>query len=78
MVRIVTHFPYIDCCGCSTRLLVLLNTYLASNRCYSGVDISIGIATAIPQSVQAQKVLINTLVYLVYDYYNSSAMKEVD
>jgi hypothetical protein len=33
---------------------------------------------AIPQSVQTQNVVINTLVYLVYGYYNSSAMKEVD
>jgi hypothetical protein len=33
---------------------------------------------AIPQSVQTQKVVINTLVYLVYGYYNSSTMKEVD
>jgi hypothetical protein len=56
-----------------------LNTDLSSDRCYSGVDISIGVAIAIPQSVQTQKVVINTLVYLVYDgYYNSSTMKEVD
>jgi hypothetical protein len=55
-----------------------LNTDLSSDRCYSGVDISIGIAIAIPQSVQMQKVVINTLVYLVYGYYNSSTMEEVD
>jgi hypothetical protein len=30
---------------------------------------------AIPQSVQTQKVDINTLVYLVYGYYNSSTKK---
>jgi hypothetical protein len=70
--------PYIDYCGCSTRLLTLLNTDLSCDRCYSGVDISIGIAIAIPQSVQTQKVVINTRVYLVYGYYNSSTMKEVD
>ena len=28
--------------------------------------------------VQTQKVLINTLVHLVYDYYNSSTIKERD
>jgi hypothetical protein len=33
--------PYIDYCGCSTRLLTLLNTDLSSNRCYSGVDIEL-------------------------------------
>jgi hypothetical protein len=37
-----------------------------------------GIVLAIPQSVQTQKIVINTLVYLVYGYYNSSTMKEVD
>ena len=36
------------------------------------VDISIDIAIAIPQSVQTQKVVINTLVYLVYGYYKDS------
>jgi hypothetical protein len=38
----------------------------------------IGIAIAIPQSVQTQKVVFNTLVYSVYGYCNSSTMKEVD
>ena len=28
--------------------------------------------------VQTQKVVINTLVYLVYDYYNSSTIKEIE
>ena len=42
------------------------------------VDISIDIAIAISQSVQTQKVVINTLVYLVYGYYNSSTIKVRD
>ena len=42
------------------------------------VDISIDIAIAISQSVQTQKVVINTLVYLVYGYYNSSTIKDRD
>ena len=41
------------------------------------VDIS-KIAIAISQSVQMQKVVINTLVYLVYGYYNSSTIKDRD
>ena len=40
------------------------------------VDISIDIAIAIPKSAQTQKVVINTLVYLVYGYYNSSTIKD--
>ena len=42
------------------------------------IDISIDIAIAIPQSVQTQKVVINTLVYLVYGYYNPSTIEERD
>ena len=40
------------------------------------VDISIDIAIAIPQSTQTQKVVINTLVYLVYGYYNLLTKKD--
>jgi hypothetical protein len=70
--------PYIDYCGCSTRLLTLLNTDLSYGGCYSYVDTSIDTAITIPQSVHTQKVVTNTLVYLVYSYYNLSTMKERD
>jgi hypothetical protein len=62
----------------------VVDTDLSSDWCYSYVDISIdiaiaiAIAIAIPQSVQTQKVVTNSLVYLVYGYYNSSTMKEVE
>jgi hypothetical protein len=69
---------YIDYCGCSTRLLTLLNTDLIFQsvlfwcryiywNCNRNTSIS-----------SNAKVVINILVYLVYDYYNSSTMKRVD
>jgi hypothetical protein len=57
------------------------NGYAASNGFFiaavnsSIAAVALSDAIAIPQSVQTQKVVINTLVYLVYGYYNSSTMK---
>jgi hypothetical protein len=69
----------IDYCGCSTRLLTLLEDGpLFRKTVILSVGSYIDTAMAISQSVQTQKVVINTLVYLVYGYYNSSTMKEED
>jgi hypothetical protein len=70
--------PTIDYCGCSTRLLTLLNTDLIFRSvlfCCRYIYWNCNRNTSISSNA---KVVINTLVYLVYGYYNSSTMKGVD